>query len=155
MAPWTCPQCGEDRPAAMERNRGLCGDCAARTDGRPDKERHHILGRANSDLDSCMPINWHRVLHARQAHRPETLKDQVDRHPLHRIALIATTVSEAVDAFADYARRHGWPQWIAEFAVKIAALCDDAAQYLLVLAAWLDNKLGSDWIGKAPQWPTR
>jgi hypothetical protein len=117
-------------------------------------ERHHILGLGNSILAADLPIAWHRVLHARQAQRPEALKGRVADNPLHRIALITTTVAEAAATFADYARRHGWPQWVVEFTARIVALCDDAASWSLVLAAWLDDQLGPDWTREAPPWPS-
>jgi hypothetical protein len=59
-----------------------------------------------------IPGNWHRVLDARRARRPEIQRRPVD-NPLHRIAAAVATLGEAADAFADFARREQWPEWAA------------------------------------------
>jgi hypothetical protein len=148
-----CRQCGESRPEVMTK-RGLCYECTLIQDGRKRTEAHHPFGRDNDIVAKIaieIPGNWHRALDSRRARRPEILKRPGD-NPLHQLAAAAATVREAADATADFARRQGWPGWIAELADIFAKVADSATDWLLILADKLDEWLGPAWIDEMPKW---
>ena len=141
----TC-RCGEGRPEAMTR-RGCCYECMLARDGRKRTELHHPFGRDNPAVAEVVveiPGNWHRALDARRAHRPEILKRPGD-NSLHQIAAVVATLGEGADALADFARRDEWPEWIATLADLFAATARTAADWLLILAGNLDERLGPTW----------
>jgi hypothetical protein len=76
-------------------------------------------------------------------------------NPLHRVAAVVATVGEAAEALADYARRQEWPNWVAELADIFAGAAGDAANWLLILAGKLNDKLGPAWVEHLdmPPWP--
>ena len=85
-----------------------------------------------------VPGNWHRALDTRRALRDEVLKRPGD-NPIHQIAAAVATLGEAVEAFADFARRQGWPEWTAELADIFASAANSATEWLLKLAGKLDD----------------
>jgi hypothetical protein len=150
----TC-RCGESRPEAMTRH-GQCYECGLVRDSRKRTEGHHPFGRDNpavAELVVEIPGNWHRVLDAWRAHRPEILKRPGD-DPLHQIAAVVATVGEAAGAVADFARREQWPQWVATLADLFAKAAGAAADWLLVLAGNLDERLGPTWAEDLDMPPT-
>jgi hypothetical protein len=143
---WKCRQCDESRPEAMTK-RGLCYECMLIDQGHTPTERHHPFGRNNSiaaEIAVAIPGNWHRALDDRRAQRPKILKRPGD-NPLHQIAAIATTLGEAAEAFADYARREQWPEWAARLADLLSSAAHCAANQVLVLAGHLDKRFGAEW----------
>jgi hypothetical protein len=120
-------------------------------------EGHHPFGRNISAFTECvvdMPGNWHRVLDARRADRPEIPKRPGD-NPLHQIASIVVTLGEAADAFADYARREEWPEWVSNLGTVFGEVAHSAADWLLILAGRLDAEHGPSWAEKLdmpPPW---
>jgi hypothetical protein len=143
-----CPLCGKASPSPMTKH-GCCYACA----GRHATEGHHVWGRRNSPAVVEIPSNWHRAFDARRHERCEVLK-RPGTDPLHRIAAAAVTVGEAADALADFARRQGWPPWIANLAAIFAEAMTSAADWLLLLAGQLDKAIGPDWAAKLgmPSW---
>jgi hypothetical protein len=129
-----------------------------RTHAHPRRPRaledHHPLGRDNDIAERIVvhevPGNWHRALDARRALRDEVLKRPGD-NPIHQIAAAVATLGEAVDAFSDFARRQGWPEWTAELADIFASTADSATEWLLKLAGKLDE-WRPGWIGEMPKW---
>ena len=142
--------CGENRPAAMTW-RGCCHECAARADNRPVIENHHVLGRAQSDISVGLPINWHPVLHAPEKRRDEVLLRPGD-NPVHRIAAAIMRGVDIARAFADYGETHGSWQWAIDLARTMADIGEHAANWLLILAGWLEDRLGAEWFRKLPPW---
>jgi hypothetical protein len=141
----TC-RCGESRPEAMTRRR-RCYECGLARDCRKLTEGHHPFGRDNPAVAKIVveiPGNWHRVLDARRARRPEILKRPGD-NPLHQIAAVVATLGEGADALADHARRDEWPEWVATLADLFAKVALAAADWLLILAGKLDERLGPTW----------
>jgi hypothetical protein len=135
---------------------GLCYECWRARQGCKRTELHHPFGRYNQQVDKItveIPNNWHRVLDARRARRPEILKRPGDT-PLHQIAAVVVTLGEAADAFADYARREQWPEWAATLADLFSNAAHSAADWLLILAGKLDERLGPEWAKnlEMPQW---
>jgi hypothetical protein len=152
-----CRHCGECRPEAMAKrglSRGLCYEHTLIQGGREPLEDHHPLGRDNDIAERIVvhevPGNWHRALDARRALRDEVLKRPGD-NPIHQIAAAVATLGEAVDAFSDFARRQGWPEWTAELADIFASTADSATEWLLKLAGKLDE-WRPGWIGEMPKW---
>ncbi len=151
-----CRRCAEGRPEALTRH-GLCYECTLARRGRNRMELHHPFGRHNATVEQIaidIPANWHRVLDALRAQRPEVLKRSGD-NPLHQIAAIVTTLGEAAEAFGDYARRAQWPEWSASLADIFARAAECAADWLLILAAQLNEGLGTTWaetLGMPPLW---
>lgn len=142
--------CGENRPAAMTR-RGCCLECAARADNRTATENHHVLGRGQSDISVDLPINWHGVLHADDKCRDELLLRPGD-NPVLRIA---SAIMRGVDigrAFADYGESAGWWPWALDLARTLADIGEQAADWLLILAGWLEDRLGAEWFRALPEW---
>jgi hypothetical protein len=138
--------CGESRPEAMTRH-GRCYECGLARDRRKRMELHHPLGRddpAFAETVVEIPGNSHRALDARRARRPEILKRPGD-NPLHQTAAVVATLGEAADALADFARREEWPDWVAALSDLFAAAARAAADWLLILAAKLDEWLGTTW----------
>jgi hypothetical protein len=135
--------CGENRPAAMTE-RGCCHECAARADNRPVIENHHVLGRRQSDISLDLPLNWHRVLHAPEKRRDKVLLRPGD-NPLHQIAAAIMRGVDIARAFADYGEAHAWWQWAINLARKMANIVEYAANWLLILAGWLEDRLGAEW----------
>jgi hypothetical protein len=139
------------------RFRGLCYECTKASRGHKRTEKHHPFGRDNpavANIDVEIPGNWHRALDARRARRPEILKRPGD-NPVHRVAAVVGTVSEAADAFADFARRQQWPNWVVKLADIFAGAAGNAADWLLILAGKLDEHLGPEWWvqhGDIPPW---
>jgi hypothetical protein len=148
-----CHQCDESRPEAMTK-RGLCYEHTRIQDGRKPLEDHHPFGRYNKIVERIVvqevPGNWHRALDARRDRRPEILK-RPGENPLHRIAAAVATLGEAADAFVDFARRQGWPEWITALADFLASTADSATEWLLILAGRLDE-WRPGWIGEMPKW---
>jgi hypothetical protein len=135
-------RCGEPRPEAKaHQGRWPCYECACERDGKGRTEGHHPFGRNIPAFADCVvetPGNWHRVLDARRAKRPGD-------NPLHQIAAIVVTLGEAADAVSDYARREGWPEWVLNLGDLFSQVAHSAANWLLILAGQLDEKLGSSW----------
>jgi hypothetical protein len=133
---------------------GLCYECVLIQNGRKPVENHHPFGRDNDIFAKIVvdgvPGNWHRALDARRDRRPQVLKRPGD-NPLHQIAAAVATLGEAADAFADFARSQGWPEWTAELADICAHAAGSAAEWLLILASKLDE-WRPDWIGEMPEW---
>jgi hypothetical protein len=139
-------KCGESRPDAMTQS-GRCYECTRRRGGCKHTEGHHPFGRYNQDVDQIVveiPGNWHRVLDASRARRPDILKRPGD-NPVHQLAAGVGTLGEAADAFADFARREQWPDWVASLADLFARAAQSAADWLLILAGKLDERLGLEW----------
>jgi hypothetical protein len=148
-------RCGESRPEAITRHE-RCYECGLAGDGRKRTEGHHPFGRVNPnvvDIVVEIPGNWHRVLDTRRARRPQILKRPGD-NPLHQIAAIVATLGEAADALADFARREEWPRWVAVLADLLTKAASAAADWLLILAGKLDERLGPEWAGDLdmPPW---
>jgi hypothetical protein len=151
-------RCGESRRDAMARQgRWPCYECVSERAGKKRTEEHHPFGRnipAFAGRVVETPGNWHRVLHAQDANRPEVLK-RPGENPLHQIAAIVVTLGEAADAVANYGRREGWPEWVANLGELFSQVAHLAADWLLILAGQLDEKLGSSWaeqLGMPPPW---
>jgi hypothetical protein len=147
-------RCGESRPEPMKQP--PCYECRLESRGRKRTEGHHPFGRDNpavAEIVVEIPGNWHRVLDTRRAGRPEILKRPGD-NPLHQIAAIVATLGEAADALADYARRQGWPEWVVALADLFAKAAGGAADWLLILAGNLDERLGPTWAEdlEMPRW---
>jgi len=137
-----CRQCDEGRPEAITKS-GLCYEDMLLQNGRKRTEDHHPFGR-HSKIVVAVPGNWHRVLDSRRAQRPEILKRPGD-NPLHQIAAIIITLGEAAAALADYARHEQWPDWTWKLADLFSSAANSVANWLLVLAGRLDERLGADW----------
>jgi hypothetical protein len=141
-------RCGESRPEAMTRSGcSPCYECMLSGLCRERTEGHHPFGRndpafANTVVE--VPGNWHRVLDAARARRPEILKRPGD-NPLHQMAAVVETLGEAADALADFARREEWPEWVAALADLFASAAANAADWLLILAGKLDERFGPAW----------
>jgi hypothetical protein len=126
---------------------GCCYECLLISRGRKRTERHHPFGRNDPAFaETVVEVfgNWHRALDARRAQRPEILKRPGD-NPLHQIAAVVRTLGEAADAVADFARREQSPQWAATLADLFAKAALFAADWLLILADKLDERLGPTW----------
>lgn len=132
-------------------SRGCCHECAARADGRSTVEKHHVLGRAVSDITVDIPLNWHRVLHAPAKRRDGVLLRPGD-NPLHRIAAAIMCGVDIARAFADYGETHGTWQWAIDLARTTADIGEHAADWLLILAGWLEDRLGDEWFSELPPW---
>lgn len=151
-----CKGCGlECHPDAMTRH-GLCYECSNVQQGRGSIEEHHVFGRGKPDSNKNkvkMPGNCHRVLSTQHDRRPEVLRHPGD-HPLHRIASTVVTLGEAATAFAEFARLNHWPEWSIRLALLLAAGADSVADWLLILAAKLEGRLGPGWADDLgmPQW---
>jgi hypothetical protein len=149
-----CP-CGESRPAAMTHH-GCCYECLRKRQGCKPTEEHHPFGRHTPEARKIkvpIPGNMHRCLDTRCGRRPEILKRPGD-NPLHQIAAVVTTIGEAAKEFADHARREQWPEWAAKLADVFAGAAHSAAQWLLILAGKLEDRLGPTWADnlEMPQW---
>jgi hypothetical protein len=134
--------CGENRSAAMTVG-GCCHECAARADNRAITENHHVLGEKQSGISVDLPLNWHRVLHAADKHRDAVLLRPGD-NPLHQIAAAIMRGVDIARAFAGYGE-HGSPQWAIDLARTMANIGEYAANWLLILAGSLEDRLGADW----------
>jgi len=141
-------RCGESRPEAMtQREVPACYECMLADLGRKRTEGHHPFGRNNPAFAETVveiPGNWHRVLDARRARRPEILKRPGD-NPLHQIAAVVATLGEAADALADFARREEWPKWVAFLTDLFAKTASAVTDWLLILAGKLDERLDAEW----------
>jgi hypothetical protein len=121
--------------------------------GRKRTENSHPFGHHNEDVAAItveIPGNWHRVFDARRERRPEILKRPGD-NPLHQVAAAVQTLGEAADAFADFARRQEWPEWITKLADIFANAAGSATEWLLILAGKLDE-WRPGWISEMPKW---
>jgi hypothetical protein len=121
--------------------------------GRRPTELHHPFGRDNHAVAGIVveiPGNWHRVLDGRRSERPEILRQPGD-NPLHQIAATVATFGEAADVLADFVRRQGWPEWVANLA-DVYAETAPAADWLLILAGRLEEWHGAAWIDAMPPW---
>jgi hypothetical protein len=150
-----CRNCDEYRPDAMTRH-GLCYECRREAQGLKRTEEHHVFGRGRPDIDATtveMPGNWHRVLGAACERRAKLLKRPGD-NPLHQIAAVSIASGEVAAAFAEYARGQIWPDWAAGLADIFAEADRSVADWLLILAAKLEDQLDPDWVEKIdmPQW---
>lgn len=151
-----CKGCGREcHPDAMTRH-GYCYECSNAQQGRGPIEEHHVFGRGKPDSNKNkvkMPGNYHRVLSTQHDHRPEVLRQPGD-HPLHRIAATVVTIGEAATAFAEFARLNHWPEWSICLALLLAAGANSVADWLLILAGKLEDRLGPGWADDLgmPQW---
>lgn len=135
---------------------GRCYECGLARNGRKRTEQHHPFGRDNpavAEIVVEIPGNWHRALDARRARRPEILK-RPGENPLHQIAAVVATLGEAADAFAEFARRGEWPEWVATLSDLFTAAARAATDWLLILAGKLDERLGPEWAEnlEMPSW---
>ena len=138
--------CDEIRPNAITRH-GICYECQRERQGCKRTERHHPFGRGNPDIDAItaeIPANWHRILDALRANRPENLK-RPGGNPLHQIAAVVATLGEAASALAEFARAQRWPDWVATLCEIFADAGENVASWLLILAGKLDDQLGANW----------
>ena len=142
--------CGENRPAAMTW-RGCCYKCAARADNRIVIENHHVLGCGQSGISVDLPINWHRVLHAPDKRRDKVLL-RPGNNPLHQIAAAIMRGVDIARAFADDAETLGSWQWAINLARIMADIGEHAANWLLILDGWLEDRLGAEWFRELPPW---
>jgi hypothetical protein len=55
-------------------------------------------------------------------------------------------------AFADYGETDGSWQWAIDLARKMADIGEYAANWLLILAGWLEDRLGAEWFRDLPPW---
>src|SRR5207237_8472822 len=136
-------RCDEIRPNAITRH-GICYECQRERQGCKRTERHHPFGRGNPEIDAItadIPGNWHRVLEALRANRPENLK-RPGSNPLHQIAAVVATFGEAAGALAEYAQLEKWPDWVAALCGIFATAVQSVADWLLILAGKLDDELG-------------
>lgn len=150
-----CRNCDECRPDAMTRH-GLCYACCRESQGIKRTEEHHVFGRGRPDIDGItikMPSNWHRVLDARRDRRPEVLK-QPGENDLHQIAAVVVTFGEAAATVSEFAHWQQWPDWVTGLADIFAEAAQSEADRLLILAAKLEDELGSDWAEQMgmPEW---
>jgi len=120
--------------------RGLCYEC---TSGNKT-ELHHVWGLANSPAEIKIPGNKHRVLDGLKAERLDELKNPGD-DSLRQLAAAIATIGEGAAYVADYARRNGWPEWIANIAAFFAKAAKSGAHWLLQLTAALDHRFNGDW----------
>jgi hypothetical protein len=121
--------------------------------GKKPTELHHPFGRDNHAVAGIVveiPGNWHRVLDSRRSQREKILRRPGD-NPLHQIAAAVATFGEAADVFADFARRQGGPEWVANLA-DVYAEVGSAADWLLILASKLEEWRGAAWIDAMPPW---
>ncbi len=150
-------RCGECRPDAMaQQGQPPCYECMLTRNSKKPTELHHPFGRGNPDIDAItaeMPGNWHRVLDARRARRPEILKKPGD-NPLHQIAAVVATLGEAAAALGEFARLQQWPQWVPALCEIFASTGHNVAEWLLILAGKLDHKYGPAWAEEfgMPKW---
>lgn len=147
-------RCGESRPVITRH--GICYECGRERQGCKRTEGHHPFGRGNPDIDAItveIPGNWHRILDARRANRPENLRRPGD-NPLHQIAAVVATLGEAADALAEYAQLQKWPDWVATLCKIFADAGENIAGWLLILAGKLEDQLGPNWAEKfgMPSW---
>ena len=111
--------------------------------GKPDSNKNKVK----------MPGNYHRVLSAQRDRRPAVLRQPCD-NPLHRVAATVVTLGEAATAFAEFARPKHWPEWTVHLALLLAAGADSVADWLLIFAGKLEDRLGLGWADDLgmPQW---
>jgi hypothetical protein len=142
-----CKECGREcHPDAVTRH-GYCYECSNVQQGRGPIEEHHVFGRGKPDSNKNkvkIPGNDHRVLGAKHDRRPDVLRRPGD-NPLHRIAANVVTLGEAATAFAEFARLNHWLEWSIRLAVLLAAGADSVADWLLILAGKLEDRLGPGW----------
>jgi len=122
--------------------------------GQKPTERHHPFGRDNRAVAGIVveiPGNWHRVLDSRRSQR-ETIQRRPGDNPLHQIAAAVATFEEAAEVLADFARRQGWPEWVANLAEVFAKTAASATEWLLILASKLEEWHGAAWIDAMPPW---
>jgi hypothetical protein len=123
--------------------------------GRSPTENAHPFGRDNEIFEKIVvdgvPGNWHRALDARHDRRPEEILKRPGDNPLHQIAAVVARFGDAADTFADFARRQGWPEWVANLADTFARAANSATEWLLILAGNLDE-WRPGWVGEMPKW---
>jgi hypothetical protein len=122
-----CSGCGyADTEALQPDSAGaVCYECARLREGQSAVERHHVLGKANSEETVLMPGNLHRWLSDQQRDWPEELQRNDWRDPLLTIAAVIRAITD----FAVWIARHG----------------EQFADWLLQLRSWLVQNFGPRW----------
>jgi hypothetical protein len=98
----TCSNCGYSPGSAslcIYRDQRICYSCLLQLQGKPNYERHHVLGR---DYPDTIPLwaNLHRDITATQQKWPEVL-----RHPDNPL-LITAAIMRSVGDFAAWLAQH-------------------------------------------------
>jgi hypothetical protein len=132
-----CSHCGYPDAAGLctRGDQRLCYECLLASDGLPTTEDHHPIGRKNSEDVVTVPGNLHRWLSAKQREWPESLRANVNRHPLLILAALLRSYAD----FAEYAARY-----FRRF-----------SDCLVALSHALVELLGEDWwttLGLGPLW---
>jgi hypothetical protein len=121
--------CGEDRPEALRREKGLiiCARCVRNSLGHKQFDGHHLFGSANSDVRMLIPVNDHcaDLNVAQYAWPPKTLQNPDGSPLLARAAFIR--------GFAD----------INSYLVREFLL--SSAEMLELHDTELENKWGKKW----------
>jgi len=121
--------CGESRPEALlsRRNPAICAACDRTQRGKTTLDRHHVAGKANSEITIPVPVNDHRArLSADQHDWPRQTLENPNGSPLLVAAaslrgysdttiylletLLHPDMLEALDAFLIEKRGPKW--WI-------------------------------------------
>jgi hypothetical protein len=140
----SCPRCGYSGPPPTRRGDGLCYECVT---GRKT-ERHHPWNAASfPELKATIsiPANVNQVLGHRWSERCDELKNPGD-DSLRQLAAAIATIGEGAAYVADYARRNGWPEWIANIAAFFAKAAESGAHWLLQLATALSCHFDGNWV---------
>ena len=124
-----CTRCGESRPEALIRDSTprRCAHCKRLEDGHRTTDGHHVAGQNNSPITISIPVNDHRAeLSLAQMDWSRSVRENPDRDPI--LALVAG-LRGAADTIA----------------YVIKKFIDTAADILERLAAYLRQRLGSQW----------
>lgn len=123
-----CVLCGETRVLPLEPNSNprVCTECRRELEGKTIMDKHHVAGRANSDITIPIPANDHRAeLSEAQREWPEKTPRNPDHCPLlagaASIRGCADTIGYLIKNFL----------WVAEMLEK--------------LNEYLNEKLGRNW----------
>lgn len=126
-----CGSCGETRVFALDRNTNprLCFECRRAMAGKSTIDKHHAMGKANSDTTMSIRTNDHAELtEAQRDWPPNTLRNPMGCPLLAGAAGIRATtdlIVYAIEAFL---------LWVADM--------------LEQLSIYLAEKLGPDWWSK-------
>lgn len=127
-----CAECGFSDARVLESwgKKWRCYACAKHARGQSAMEAHHVLPAKTSSATVNVPANLHRILSEQQLGIPQDIRAHAPRHPLAFVVVLLSAVRD--------------------FGLTAVQFLGAAIQWLLRLMAWLDEKLGKDWIRELP-----
>lgn len=136
--------CGEIRPEALDRSGRavICGSCRRDKEGRVTYDKHHISGKANSEVTILVPVNDHRAaISVDQYNWPKPTLENRDSSPL---LSGAACIRGFIDIVKYLSEVEAVNCFIEQFLLWIAVMLEEIDDFLIDLRGrhwWIETRL--------------